>query len=271
LGVAPGTDEALSRVVERVRELRASYEPPGFGHIPDPNAALFLCAVDHKSGYEGSYVVDGEGPLRGSALMWAVGLHHARLHPGWLTAPALARITGDEVAEAFEIEGETVVDPDRRAELWRELAAGLIRDHVGSARALLDAARSRLGGPAGLLARLARYDAFSDPLAKKAQLYAKICERRDWFEVEDPESWAVSADSVLMRLALRSGLVAEGEVERVRAATRAAFARVAEETAIPPPVLDDMLWELGRQDPDLLGREAGDLFEPPRDPASAWY
>jgi hypothetical protein len=32
-----------------------------------------------------------------------------------------------------------------------------------------------------------------------------------------------------------------------------------------------MLWELGREDPDLLGREAGDLREPPRDPASPWY
>jgi hypothetical protein len=36
-------------------------------------------------------------------------------------------------------------------------------------------------------------------------------------------------------------------------------------------VLDDLLWELGRDDPDLLGNVAGDVREPPRDPASNWY
>ena len=37
-----------------------------------------------------------------------------------------------------------------------------------------------------------------------------------WLEVSDPESWEVSADNVLMRLALRSGLVPEGDVDQVR-------------------------------------------------------
>jgi hypothetical protein len=46
---------------------------------------------------------------------------------------------------------------------------------------------------------------------------------------------------------------------------------VARAAGIEPPVLDDLLWELGRTDPDLLGIEGGDLTEPPRDPASAWY
>ena len=81
----------------------------------------------------------------------------------------------------------------------------------------------------------------------------------------------MSADNVLMRLALRSGLVAPGALPEVRAATRDVFKRLAAETAIPPQILDDMLWELGRDDPDLLGREGGDLSEPDRDPASAWY
>lgn len=29
--------------------------------------------------------------------------------------------------------------------------------------------------------------------------------------------------------------------------------------------------DFGHEDPDLLGRVAGDLSEPPRDPDSAWY
>jgi hypothetical protein len=89
--------------------------------------------------------------------------------------------------------------------------------------------------------------------------------------VTDPENWQVSADNVLMRLALRSGLVEAGELAEVRAATRDVFKRVAEASRISPPVLDDMLWELGRFDPDLLGTAAGDVREPGRDPRSSWY
>jgi hypothetical protein len=155
--------------------------------------------------------------------------------------------------------------------LWRGLATGLQRDHGGKAQALLAAAGGRLGGDRGLLALLAVYEAYSDPLQKKPFLFAKICERRGWLEVTDPEHWEVCADNVLMRLALRSGLVEPGELADVRAATRDAFKQVAERSGVPAPVLDDLLWELGRDDPDLVGAEAGDLHEPPRDPASHWY
>lgn len=265
-------EEALERAVVRVRELAASYEPPGFGHVPDPDAAIFLCAVDHGTGYRDAHIVDGEGPLAGSELMWAVALAAARRRPGLLRTGALAEVTGAEVADAFAIEGETVADPERRAELWRDLAAGLRRGYRGEASRLLAAAGARLGGPGGLLARLAEFAAYADPLAKKSQLLAKICARRGWFEVADPEHWQVCADNVLMRLALRSGLVAPGDdVDRVRAATRDAFGAVAAAAAIEPPLLDDLLWELGRDDPDLLGAEAGDLREPARHPESSWY
>jgi hypothetical protein len=133
------------------------------------------------------------------------------------------------------------------------------------------AAGGRLGGPGGLLARLAEYEAYSDPLRKKSFLFAKICERRGWLAVEDPEHWEVCADNVLMRLALRSGLVRLGSLDEVRAATLDALKRVGEGAGLAPPLLDDLLWELGRDNPDLLGTEGGDVCEPPRDPDSHWY
>jgi hypothetical protein len=250
-------------VVERVRHLWARYTPPDFAHVPSPDAAIFLCAVDHRTGYERPHVVDGKGPFSGSELMWAVALRRPEL----LNARALRDVDAPRAAELFAVDDDTVADPDRRAALWRDLAAGLLRDYGGSAQRLLDSPGRSL---AGLLARLADFDAYSDPLAKKSQLFAKICARRGWFAVADPEHWEVSADNVLMRLALRSGLVASGDLERVRAATREAFKRIALEAGIPPPELDDMLWELGRDDQDLLGMVA-DVREPPRDPASTWY
>lgn len=254
-----------------MRALAVAYRPPSFDHVPDPDAAIFLCAVDHRTGYEWGHKVDGHGPFSGSELMWELGLRAHRREAGLLKATRLLAVSAAEVARWFEVEGETVADPDRRAAMWRDLAAGLERDHGGSAAGLLEASGGRLAGEGGVLPALARYEAYADPLAKKSFLFAKICERRGWLEVADPDSWEVSADNVLMRLALRSGLVAPGPLDEVRASTRRAFKDLAAAAGLTPPVLDDLLWERGREDPDLLGTTAGDLFEPPRDPANAWY
>ncbi len=246
--------------------LAQDYEPPTFSHVPDPDAAVFLCAVDHRTGYRAAHRVEREGPFEGSELMWAVARRAAERRPGLLTAAGLKEIGATEVADLFRVDGETVADPDRRAALWRDLADGLERDHGGEAGALLSAAAGHLGGADGLLARLARYRAYADPLRKKAFLFAKICARRGWLEVDDPDRWEVCVDNVLMRLALRSGLVEPGPLPEVRASTLEAFKAVAAQAGLSPPVLDDLLWERGRDDPDLVGAGAGDLREPPRDP-----
>ncbi|MFL5892044.1 MAG: hypothetical protein ACJ75I_04810, partial [Solirubrobacterales bacterium] len=128
--------------------------------------------MDHRTGYAESQRVGGAGPFSGSALLWAVALDAAGRDPGLLTAASLRDIDAEGVAELFRIEGETIADPERRAELLRDLARGLERDHDGEARALLTAANGSLGGDGGLLALLARYEPYSDPLQKKSFLLA---------------------------------------------------------------------------------------------------
>jgi hypothetical protein len=264
--------QLISQVAARVKELAEGYEPPGFAETPGVDAALFLCAIDHRTGYRRAFLVGGKGPYDGSALLWALGCAAERRRPGLLSAASLADVDADRVAELFRIGGETLAGPPERAQLWRNLAAGLGERYEGSAEALLAAAESRLGRPGGLIARLAEFEAFADPLAKKSYLFAKIAARRGWFAVADAESWELCADNVLMRLALRSGLVHPGPVDVVRAATREALKRVAEEAGLEPPLLDDLLWELGRRDPDLLGTAGGhDLHEPPRLEGNLWY
>jgi hypothetical protein len=268
----PTDPQLISQVAARVRELAAGYEPPDFAQAPNVDAVLFLCAIDHRTGYRRAYLVGGKGPFDGSALLWALGCAAERRHPGLLSAPSQADVDAEGVDEMFRVGGEPLAGTGERARLWRDLAAGLGERYEGSAEVLLAAAEARLGGPGGLIARLAEFEAFADPLAKKAYLFAKIAARRGWFSVADPESWEVCADNVLMRLALRSGLVHPGPVDVVRAATRAALKRVADEAAIEPPLLDDLLWELGKRDPDLLGKAGGhDLREPPRPEGSLWY
>lgn len=264
---------AQSRVAARVRELAAAYEPPTFEDCPRPDAALFLCAVDHRTGYTRPHRVGGRGPYDGSAVLWHAGCLAEQLRPGTLSASALRNVEPTEVENLFWADGETVVGADVRARLWRDLSAGLLETYDGSAAGLIEAAGSRLGGAGGLLERLAAFEAYSDPLQKKSHLFAKIAARRGWLTVADPESWEVSADNVLMRLALRAGLVEpDDDPGEVRAATRAAFKRVAEEAGIEPPLLDDLLWERGKDDPALLGSDGGpSLREPPRPPGTFFY
>jgi hypothetical protein len=264
--------EAVKRVVARVKELAKGYEPPTFEEVPHPDAALFLAAIDHQTGYTEPHEVDGEGPYEGSALLWALGLRAERRAPGALTARSLIGVPAEAIAAVFRAgPQDNLHDPERRAKLWDDLAKGMLKSYGGQSEQLIEASGGKLAGPGGALVRLSEFDAFADPLRKKAFLVCKIWERRGWLEVSDPESWEVSADNVLMRLALRSGLVGEGDVEEVREATLHAFKQVAEGAKIPPPVLDDLLWERGRKDPDLIGSEAGELTEPPRREGVVFY
>ena len=248
--------DALKRVVTRVKKLAKDYEPPTFEHVPNPDAALFLSAIDHQTGYTEPHEVDGEGPYEGSDLLWALGLRAERRAPGALTARSLIGVPAEAIAAVFRAGQDNLHDPERRARLWDDLAKGLLKGYGGSAEALIESSGGKLAGPGGALVRLSEFDAFADPLRKKAFLVCKIWERRGWLEVSDPESWEVSADNVLMRLALRSGLVPEGDVDEVREATRDAFKQVAEQAKVPPTILDDLLWQKGREDPDLIGNEA---------------
>jgi hypothetical protein len=263
--------DALKRVAARVKELAADYEPPTFDEVPHPDAALFLAAIDHQTGYTEPHEVDGAGPYEGSALLWALGLRAEKRAPGALTARSLLGVPAEAIAAVFRAGQDTLRDPERRAKLWDDLAKGMLKDYAGQAEALIEASDGKLGGPTGVLFRLSEFDAYADPLRKKAFLLAKIWERRGWLTVSDPENWEVSSDNVLMRLALRSGLVEQGDVDEVREATLKAFKGVAEEAGISPPVLDDLLWEKGREDPDLIGDEAGDLTEPPRREGVVFY
>ena len=70
--------DAVKRVVARVKELQAGYEPPSFEEVPHPDAALFLAAIDHQTGYTEPHEVDEAGPYEGSALLWALGLRADR-------------------------------------------------------------------------------------------------------------------------------------------------------------------------------------------------
>jgi hypothetical protein len=263
--------DAVKRVTTRVKKLAKGYKPPTYEEVPHPDAALFLAAIDHQTGYEEPHMIEGEGPYEGSALLWALGLRAERRAPGALTARSLLGVDPQAIAAVFRAGQDNLGDVERRAKLWENLSAGMLKTYAGQAENLIEASGEKLAAPGGALVRLSEFDAFADPLRKKALLVCKIWNRRGWLEVSDPENWDICADNVLMRLALRSGLVEEGDVEEVREATRDAFKQVADAAGMSPPELDDLLWEKGREDPDLLGTEGGDVMEPPRREGVVFY
>ena len=93
--------DALKRVVTRVKKLAKDYEPPTFDDVPNPDAALFLAAIDHQTGYTEPHMVDGQGPYEGSALLWALGLRAERRAPGALTARSLLGVPAEAIAAVF--------------------------------------------------------------------------------------------------------------------------------------------------------------------------
>src|SRR5215203_6804113 len=141
--------DALKRVVARVKELAAGYQPPAFAEVPHPDAALFLAAIDHQTGYAELHEVDGEGPYEGSALLWALGLRAERRAPGALTARSLLGVPAEAIAAVFRAGQDTLHDPERRAKLWDDLAKGMLKNYGGQAAQRTEAC-------AGSLVRTAR-------------------------------------------------------------------------------------------------------------------
>src|SRR5262249_52236633 len=160
--------DALARVVTRVKKLAKGYEPPTFEEVPHPDAALFLAAIDHQTGYTEAHSVDGEGPYEGSALLWALGLRAERRAPGALTARSLMGVPAEAIAAVFRAGQDNLHDPERRAKLWDDLAKGMLKNYGGQAQELLDQSAGKLAGPGGALVRLSEFDAYADPLRKKA-------------------------------------------------------------------------------------------------------
>ena len=266
--------DAVGRVAERVRELRGRLRAAELRPRPRTPTRRSSCARSTTGPATGArYLVGGRGPFEGSALLWAVGLQAAERRRGLLTAAALRDVERRARRRAVSDRRR-----DRRRPRAPRGAVARPRRRAGARpRGRGRGAAGRRRRPAGRRGRPARAagalrglrrPAGQEVVPVREDLRAARLARRS----PTPRAGRSCADNVLMRLALRSGLVEPGLARRgARRRPGRRSRQVADGAGISPPVLDDMLWELGRDDPDLLGTEGGDLREPPRDPASAWY
>lgn len=251
-----------------LRDVAYQPEPYGFlshlsGEHRRDRLALFhliMVAVDHNTHgpdhrYEGA--VDGVA-FHGSELLFATAERSFRNHAELLTIDGLTALDPSIFATD---EGVLPVDAQGRVDQIAAIGEVLRRDWQGSAQGLTSL-RS-LGGPGGVIDTLSGFPAYDDPIAKKANLLAKVWMREGVFSPDDPQTLALPVDHVVMTMALRSGLlravpdvlqrVREGlelpdpVLSELRRATGPAWARVSEAAAIPLADLDDLVWSYGRK------------------------
>jgi len=231
----------------------------------------FLCmvALDHRTSryqpFEG--FIDGEF-FHGADLLYRLGMKKFFADPEFFSPKRLSRVTADEVAEWLSVDSGnkriTIWDPDVRTELLRDIGVKLLKFYNGKVCNIVNKAGNRLKGIPGygLIDLLKVFKAYSDPVEKKAYLYAKFISRRGLFTYEDPYNAEVPVDNHLVRVALRLGIVKlpeqllqkilrgdefswDEDIE-LRFAVREAYKYIARITNIDPLILDDFLWLFGR-------------------------
>ena len=268
-------DAALAAVVARVEVLRGGYEPPDFAHVPGPDAAIFLCAVDHKTGYERRAHGRRPRPFRGQrADVGGRAAGSARPAPSAHGGPAHR----DRAARRWLRPSRSVARPSPTLSAAPACGATLPRawsaDYAGRGGAATRLASSdgRLGGAEGCWRGSLRSTLTPIRSQRSPSYSRRSASAAAGSTVADPERWQVSADNVLMRLALQVGPGRAGRSGRGPRATRDAFRRGRRRG-----------WGSRRRtSTTCCGSSAGTirtcsapppaiLREPPRDPDSSWY
>ena len=280
----PRIDEAqAARVGSALRGAAASYaaSPEDFTdprYYPDRGADaetvaayfLVMVAMDHRLSRPGRPYearITGEGLYHGADLLYRLGRRLLDQDPGFFSAERLERVSVEEVRAWLCVGEACPPDPGVRAALLRDLGRKLRLLYGGSALRLIEESGGYLHTwspeAPGLVERLRLFEAYSDPVEKKAMLFAKFVERRGLLRVRDPWNKRVPVDNHLTRIALRVGLVeleprlweklrrgleyTPWEDVALRVAVREAWHLAARHAGVDDFLLDDLLWTMGRR------------------------
>ena len=231
---------------------------------------LVMVAMDHRLSRPGRPYearLSGEGLYHGADLLYRLGARMLQENPGFFTVKRLAHITPGEVRAWLCAGSACPPDAELRAALLRDLARKLKQYYGGSVLKLIEESQGYLHTwdprAPGLVERLTVFQAYNDPVEKKAMLLAKFLERRGLLRIHDTWNKRVPVDNHLVRIALRTGIVVlERELEEkilsqraftpwedilLRVSVREAWHRVALEAGADDFILDDILWAMGRR------------------------
>jgi hypothetical protein len=266
------------------------FPPPGKDKQTVADYFFFMTAIDHRTHYPGRRFqsVINRRIVDGSDLLYGLARRKALETPEYFTAERLQYISTTEVNDLFTttkiskygrpVESHmlrntikdtphsvTVRNPRGRAKLLKDCARKLLQLYNGKAINIVRQSDGYLlkDDGSGFLQLLGYFDAYSDPLRKKAYLLTKVYERREILEIKDVENLNVPVDNLLMRIALRCGLievinadlvtklrayskVSKEEEFEIRETTKRAYRIVSETSDLRATFLDDILWKHGK-------------------------
>lgn len=259
---------SMARAVKPNPFLEPEFYPPKDASKREVTAYfLVMTAMDHRASrpgkpYEG--VIEGR-TYRGAELLYRLGSMKFGEDRGFFEAERLAKVRMNDIEEWLTWNGRLRKPPDVevRTELLRDIGEKLLRLYDGDPFRLVLEARGKLKeGARGFIVDLKAFKAFRDPVEKKAFLLAKFLERRGVLQILDQHNKEVPVDNHLVRIALRVGLVrvddeslekiaggvelSEEEDVMIRYAVRTAYKEVAVRGSIDPFLLDDVIWNFGR-------------------------
>jgi len=175
------------------------------------------------------------------------------------TAEALKVLLSDD----FDPSHSPIDRVEERVEQLHDCACRLLRNYGGEAMAVYERSGGRLAGEGGLLALLAEFAAYSDPLQKKSMVLAGMLHESGLWPLCDPQNLKVAMDYHIMRVALRSGMVKVKDMalardlrernpvsdeldQAVRTAVSAACDVMVQESGLSVHAFDKLMWHLGR-------------------------
>lgn len=244
------------------------YYPP---RDDDPERVLryffFMVAIDHRTSRFKSFEdqIDGQS-YHGADLLYHLGVSKYMEDPGFFTPERMAEVSREGIVSWLRTRrGESVWDPEVRAELLRDAGRKLLKFFRGSVIELARASEGYIRHPSshGLGSLFKVFKAYSDPVEKKLFLFLKFAQRRNLIRIADVQNIEVPVDNHLTRIALRLKLVEPDrelmlkllqrseftyrEDIELRMAVRRAYRFVSQISGIRSDFLDDFLWTFGRR------------------------
>lgn len=218
--------------------------------------------------FRGFDIVIDDQDLHGADAFFTLSRRQAERDPEWFTAGRLATVTEADVQSLYSVSGDpaecAIPRPAERADLLRDAAERLLRDHRGEAANLLETTEGRLRREdgKGLAELLGEYAGYRDPHFKKGFMLVKTLETLGLYRVLDRENLFIPVDYHLMRVALRAGMIevsptvgahlrtrrpASDELdEEIRGAVKLAYKIVEEQSGLDIFGMDELFWTLGR-------------------------
>ncbi|MEM2007050.1 MAG: hypothetical protein QXG17_00500 [Sulfolobales archaeon] len=267
--VARAIRESFTEVVKAIEDFTdPHFYPPKNEEVEKVlRYFFFMVAIDHRTSRLKPFEmrIGGES-YHGADLLYHLGVLRYREDPDYFNPDRMAAISLEEVTKWLRTQsGESIWDPDVRAELLRDAGIKLIKYFRGSVSELVRVSRGYIRHPTtyGLGNLLKVFKAYSDPVEKKQFLFIKFALRRGLIKVVDTHNIEVPVDNHLTRVALRLKLVKlddhlmrkvssrseftyEEDIE-LRMAVRRAYNYVSRISCIRPDYLDDFLWAFGRK------------------------